>query len=126
MPLFGKNVPYSYKAKYLGGHSAFPKQMDVHLNLLSDYIEIPEFPLRIPYVKIRNVQSLTQEKLSAMRLLLVGLLAFAWKKKKLYMLLTFEDEAGVEQNPVFDVDKIEEVQPAIYNRMLAVKKQKTI
>lgn len=116
-----KKYEYSYKATYLGGHSAFPKQMKVHLTLLPDCIEIPEFPAKIPYSKIKNVQSVTKEKLSAMRLLLVGLLAFAWKKKKLYMLLTYEDDAGIEQNPVFDVEKIEEVQPTIYQRMVAAR-----
>ncbi|MEM2127799.1 MAG: hypothetical protein QXH67_06225 [Candidatus Bathyarchaeia archaeon] len=112
---------YAYKAKYLGGHSAFPKSMDVRLILLPDALEIPQFPEKIPYSKIKNVQGVTQEKLTAMRLLFLGVLAFALKKKKLYMILTYEDAAGVEQNPVFDVEKIEEVQPTIYRRMTAAK-----
>lgn len=61
---------------------------------------------------------MTQEKLSALRLFLVGLVAFAWKKKKLFMVLTFEDEAGIENGPVFDVEKIEEAQLAIYQEMM--------
>jgi hypothetical protein len=125
MPLFGKGKPeYSYKAKYLGGHSAYPKNMDVNLILMPDYLEIPKFPVQIPYGKIKNVQGMTQEKLTAARVMLLGLLAFAAKKKKLFMVLTYEDEVGIEQSPVFDVDKIEEVQPVIYQRMLNARKSK--
>lgn len=116
LPVRGREQ-YSYEATYFGGHSAFPKQMKVHLTLFSDCVEIPEFPARIPYSRIKKVQSVTKEELSTMRLMFLGLLAFAWKKKKLYMLLTYIDGAGIEQNPIFDVEKIEEIQPAIYQMM---------
>ncbi|RLI07396.1 hypothetical protein DRO42_08140 [Candidatus Bathyarchaeota archaeon] len=125
MPLFGrkKGAEYSYEGKYLGGHSAFPKEMKVHINLMPNYLEIQEFPAFIPYENIINVQSMSQEKLSAMRLLLVGIFAFAWKKKKQFMVLTYKDDAGIEQNPVFDMKKIEEVQPAIYRKMIAARQK---
>lgn len=114
---------YSYKGKYLGGHSAFPKEMKVHINLMPTHIAIPEFPTFIPYENLINVQSMTQEKLTAKRLLLVGIFAFAWKKKKKFMVLSYKDEAGIEQNPVFDVKKIEEVQPAIYRKMIDARQK---
>lgn len=117
--VFGRGK-VGYKAKYLGGHGAFPKSMDCRINLMDSYIEIPEFPLQIPYANVVNIQSQTQEKITAMRLLLTGLLAFAWKKKKLYMVLTYK-ENSIEHNMIFDVDKIEEVQPAIYRQMMAAK-----
>ena len=48
MRVFGKKgLHYSYKAKYLGGHSAYPKEMDVNLALNPDYLEIPEFPAMV-------------------------------------------------------------------------------
>lgn len=121
MALFGKKgMDFSYKAKYLGGHSAYPNQMDVNLALNPDYLEIPEFPVMIPYPKITNVQSMSQDKLTAKRLLLVGIFAFAWKKKQMFMVLTYEDDLGLTQNPVFHIekDKINEVQPSIYQRMM--------
>jgi hypothetical protein len=36
------------------------------------------------------------------------------------MLLTYEDDLGITQNPVFHIakDKINEVQPTIYQRMM--------
>ena len=45
-----------------------------------------------------------------------------WKKKKLYMVLNYKDDNGNIQNIVLDVDKIEEVQPTIYRRMMQAKK----
>jgi len=119
--VFGREK-LGYKAKYLGGHGAFPKSMDCRINLMDSYIEIPEFPLQIPYESITNIQSQTQEKITAMRLLLTGFLALAWKKKKLYMVLTYKEDS-IEHNMVFDVDKIEEVQPSIYRRMMDAKKR---
>jgi hypothetical protein len=109
-----------YKAKYLGGHGAFPKAMDCKIILFDKYLEIPEFPMQIPYENITNVQSQTQEKITLGRVLLTGVLALAWKKKKLFMVLSYK-ENEVEHNMVFDVDKIEEVQPAIYRKMMAAK-----
>jgi hypothetical protein len=63
---------------------------------------------------------MSQDKLTAARLLLVGLFAFAWKKKQMFMVLTYEDDLGLVQNPVFHIekDKINEVQPTIYQRMM--------
>ncbi len=124
--LFGN----AYKGKYLGGHSAYPKDLEIRMKLMPDFVEIFEFPARtnkenlgikLKYEDITNVQSLTQEKLSALRIWLVGLLALAWKEKKLYMVLSYKDRAGFEQNPVFDLNKIEEIQPAIYRKMLETK-----
>lgn len=118
--VFGRGK-LGYKAKYLGGHGAFPKSMDCRINLMDSYVEISEFPIQIPYADIVNIQSQTQEKITAKRLLLVGILAIAWKKKKLYMVLTYKEDS-IEHNMIFDVDKIEEVQPAIYRQMMAARK----
>ncbi len=118
MPLFKKEV--GYKAEYLGGHGAFPKKMACHIVILPDHVEIPEMPLSIPYSKIDSVQSMSQEKVTAMRFLLVGLLSLAWKKKRLFMVLSYKD-GQMKNDMIFDVDKIEEVQPAIYRNMIAAK-----
>ena len=102
-----------YDAKYLGGHQMFPKSRKCHLLINPDSIEIPELPLTIPHTGIKNVQSQTAEEMekrrAALGLLLfgpAGLIAGAlWKKKKLYMALTYEDEAGLSYDMLFDVKK---------------------
>lgn len=123
MKIFKKEV--GYKAEYLGGHGAFPKKMNCHILIFNDHIEIPEMPLSVPYRSIESVQSMTQEKITATRFLLVGLLAIAWKKKKLYMVLSYK-EGAMKNDMIFDVDKIEEVQPAIYRNMVNAKEADTL
>jgi len=41
----------------------------------------------------------------------------------MFMVLTYEDDLGIIQNPVFHIekDKINEVQPTIYQRMMNAK-----
>jgi hypothetical protein len=86
--------------------------------MTNDELVIPELHLQIPFEKAHNVQSLSLEKLETLGLLHAGLLASALKKKKVYMVLTFDDDAAVEQNPVFEVEKIEEIQSILYHRIM--------
>lgn len=111
-----------FNGKYLGGHGAFPKAMKCALHVYPSHIEIPEMMLKISYERIENVQTMTEKKLTATRLLMLGVLAFVFKKKKQYLVITYKDEAGMIQNPVFDVKKLDEVQPAIYRAKLAAPK----
>ena len=52
----------TYKAKYLGGHSAFSNGKAVHFVLTSKHIEIPEMKLMIPYNRVENAQLVKEEK----------------------------------------------------------------
>ena len=99
----------TYDAKYLGGHSGFPKSRAVHLKLTSEHIEIPELSLMIPLKRIFIVQLVKEEKLAT------RLLNLPWAKDKKFMMLTYEDEANFEESMVFDVKKIEEAKNAILN-----------
>ncbi len=108
---FLSGKPHNYKAKYLGGYAAYPDPKDVKMLIYHDHLEVPELELTIPYKKLQNIQSASKESLTATRMFLVGAFAFALKKKRLYLVVTFNDVIGIEQNPVFDVlfDKISEV-----------------
>jgi hypothetical protein len=109
--MLGKNDTASttYKAKYLGGHSAFPNAKAVHLVLTSKHIEIPEMSLMIPLNQVENAQLVKEEKFAT------SLITLPWKKKenKKFIMLTFEDENNFEESMVFDVDKAEEAHTAI-------------
>lgn len=107
-----------FMADYIGGYGAFPEPKYVKMLTYPDHLEVPELGLTIPYNQLRNVQSMTKESLSAARMFLVGLYAFAWKKNKVYLVITFNDEIGIEQNPTFDVDNISEIQPFLYQQMV--------
>lgn len=112
----------AYNIKYMGGHPAYPKETTVRLNIFPYHLEIPDLNLELAYAKIQNIQNMTKEKLSVARIALTGLIGLAWKKKKEYMIITYEDEAGMEQNLMFDAFKwINTIQPLIYNRVVAAK-----
>ncbi|MGZ4929271.1 MAG: hypothetical protein ACXV76_13525 [Halobacteriota archaeon] len=49
-----------------------------------------------------SLESDEKEGVTAGRALLVGVYAFGWKKKTPYLVLTFNDVIGVQQNPAFD------------------------
>jgi hypothetical protein len=110
--------PVQYEAKYLGGYGAYPEPKDVKILTYHDYLEVPELLLTLPYDQLQNVQSMTEEKLKASRMFLVGIYAFAWKKQEVYLVITFNDAIGIEQNPAFDVERISSIQPFLYYKMV--------
>jgi hypothetical protein len=121
-----------YECKYVGGHSIYPDSKDVYVYLRPQYVVIPEFRLQIPYEKIRNIQTKTAEELSAARIFLIGLIAWGLKKKTPLMILTYEDELGIEQNLTFHIGqvffsgvdpKLTNLPGRIYKKMLEARKE---
>jgi len=109
-----------FKVEYLGGHSAFPKKKKSKLILHDDYFEVEKLPLQVPYDKIKEVKNATQKDITVGRMLLTGMLAFAWKKKKTLLLVTYEDRIGMDQNLIFDSKDLDKIQPGIYKRVATV------
>lgn len=52
-----------YYAKYIGGHSKFPKSKDTDVWIYSDKIAIAPFNLVIPYSSITNIENLDYSKI---------------------------------------------------------------
>jgi hypothetical protein len=92
----------SHKAKYLGGHSLFPKAKAISLVLTKKSIEIPEMKLTIPFNRLENVQLVKEEKLAS------SLMIFPWMKIKKFVMLTFEDKNNYEESLFLDIEKSEE------------------
>jgi len=113
----------SYRAKYLGGYSAFPGSISVTLNLKSKHLEIPELGLQIPYKELITVRNVSSAEV--VRFFFIGGYGSVRKKERPLLMLTFKDGAGIEQCPIFDVENIQEAQPIIYQRMLKAKGVKT-
>jgi hypothetical protein len=65
----------------------------------------------------------TAESLTAMRLQLFGIFAFAPKKKQHYLVISFVDQNGFTHNPVFEGIHINAVYQAIYERLAAARAQ---
>jgi hypothetical protein len=115
------------QAKYMGGHSGFTNQSEGYLRL---YLEphnrvvftSHEFLFRIPVNKIKSTKVATEKELSALRIFLVGLIAFGWKKERKMFLISFEDELGDIQSAVFEhSDNIDYFARELYNLRVRMK-----
>lgn len=99
---FGFKAP----AEYLGGHAAHVKKASG--NILTDRegvvfktVVLGKEVFTIPYKGITAIESDTATRLSIGRLLLVGIFAFAWKKKDKFLKITYKDETDFENSVVF-------------------------
>jgi hypothetical protein len=111
-----------FDSKYMGGHKLHPKSLDAKVYLFADRIEIEVLHIRIPYTAITDIENADEKKVTAKRMLLVGLYSFAWKKKDVFTIIEYIDGFNQKQTLVFDFGKkIEEAQRKIYDRMLAFR-----
>lgn len=114
-----------FAGEYLGGHPAFPKKSRVHLSLEEQDLVISEMEVSIPYRNIKRIESMTKEKITAARVLFLGIVGALWKKEQLYMVLTYKDGASRSNiSMIFKLDEIEKAQPSIYQRMIDAKSKK--
>ena len=119
----------SFTGEYLGGHPAFPKKKNVQLILGAQNLVVRSpfqvMELSIPYRSIKRIENMTKDKITATRVIFLGIAGALWKKEQLYMVLTYRDKAaGNNLSVVFKVDQIEKAQPLIYQRMLNAKARK--
>jgi len=72
-----------------------------------------------------NVESTNEDKMSAFRVAMFGIVGGLWKKKHIYTVIHYKDEIGPKL-VVLDFGKqIDEIQPLIYHRMLDSRKDKS-
>jgi len=116
VPLFGKKEKTEFKGQYLGGHPAYPKKRDVKIKVCEACLEIPELNLNIRYDNIKKIENTTKDKMSAGRVLLLGVVGALWKKEQILTVLTVQNGA-TSQDLVFKFDNVEDAQVAIYNRI---------
>jgi hypothetical protein len=111
---------FKFDAKYVGGHKMFPKSVDTAILLFNDRMEIEKLNhLKVNYKSMTNIENADESKISAMRIVLLGIIGALWKKKHTYTVIQYKDILGELQTMVFDFDKdIDKVQPIIYQKML--------
>ncbi len=121
---FLEPIEEAFPARYVGGHPLHPNSREVGICLRASTLEVPELEIIIPYARITRVKPVTQEEVQVERLLLVGVLAFGWKKERRYLHLSFADQVGLSHDMIFDVEKVEDVVPSIYQRVVAAKEKR--
>ncbi|MGA9745331.1 MAG: hypothetical protein WBQ16_11995 [Nitrososphaeraceae archaeon] len=118
---------------YVGGHKAWPKPVNTMIFVYDDRIELgakQETPaLTIPYAKIKNIENMGEQKISAERVIGLGLVfvplaivGAVWKKRHIYTVIRYKDELD-DQTVVLDFeDNIDKFQPFIYRKVMELKK----
>jgi hypothetical protein len=122
MPFFSERL---VKVTYVGGHKAFPKKTHTMVGIHKDALELANPSLRIPYSSIKNIENMDDKKISALRVVVLGLVFLPlaivgamWKKKIIYTVIEYNDGMD-EQTIILDFGKkLEEIQPLVYQKVL--------
>jgi hypothetical protein len=113
-------------AAYLGGFVGFNKRQVYNVRIGDTQATVESIAWSqknakvlwtMPYDKIKDIRIDTAENITATRLLLTGIFAFALKKRHNYLVIPFEDEHGMMQNPLFEGIHINDIHQAIYQRV---------
>jgi hypothetical protein len=62
----------------------------VYLTLYPNYLVIDEMELSIPYKSIKRLENMTKDKITAARVVFLGIAGALWKKEQLYTVLNTE------------------------------------
>jgi len=119
--------------KYMGGHVEYPKPSNCRLYFYNDRIELEDPNLIIPYESIFNIENMDQKKISAGRVVALGLVFLPlaivgamWKKNHLYTVIQYT-ESNNERTIIIDFEDIVELmQPFIYRRMARFKRSTSL
>lgn len=113
-----------FDAKYLGGHELYPKSTDTKVLIFKDRLEMEKLNLQVKYSAMTNIENADEKKISALRVVLLGVIGALWKKKHVYTVVEYNDALGEHQALVFDFDKdIDKAKPAIYQKMLQSRQE---
>ena len=79
--------------------------------------------ISVPYSDIINIENMDDKKISAERVILLGVIGALWKKRHIYTMIRYKEELD-EQTIVLDFeDNVEILQPYIYRKMLEHRKK---
>jgi hypothetical protein len=123
--------PESYYIKYKGGHKAYPSPTATRMHFYGDRIEVDHPKLVIPYRFMKNIENMHEKKISAFRVLILGLIFLPlaivgalWKKNHIYTIIRFRDDYDNDQLIIVDFDQnLDSAQSVIYKRMLEFHKR---
>jgi hypothetical protein len=90
--------------------------------IFNDRMHVKKLNLDVTYSKMKTIENADEKKISAMRVVLLGVIGALWKKKHVYTVIQYTDGLNEEQSLVFDFDKdIDKAQPIIYQKMLKAR-----
>jgi uncharacterized C2H2 Zn-finger protein/uncharacterized protein YhhL (DUF1145 family) len=108
-----------FDGEYLGGHTVYPSRCQISLSVDENEVFVHTLNMHIPYSAIKEVKDLDEGHLDALRVFIFGVSALSRKKEK-YLCLIYNDEIQ-EQNPVFKLDNLEEVQTLVHQQVVKAR-----
>ena len=105
-----------FDGEYLGGHTKYPSRCQISLSVDENEVFVDNLNIHIPYSAIKELKELDEGHLGALRVFIFGVSALSRKKDK-YLCLIYDDEKQ-EQNPVFKLENLEEVQKRINQQVV--------
>ena len=105
--------------EYLGGHTLYPSRCQISLIVDENEVFVHTLNMHIPYSAIKEVKDLDEGHLDALRVFIFGVCALSRKTEK-YLCLIYNDEIQ-EQNPVFKLDNLEEVQTLVHQQVVKAR-----
>jgi hypothetical protein len=123
--------PYFYYIKYIGGHKAYPSPSGTRMYFFEDRIEVDSPKLVIPYRSMKNIENMTERRISILRVVALGLIfvplaivGALWKKNLIYTVIRFKDDFD-DQMIIVDFDQnLDSAQSVIYNSMLEFRNKR--
>jgi hypothetical protein len=123
--------PYFCYIQYMGGHKAYPSPSSTTMHFYEDRIEVDSPKLVIPYRSMKNIENMTEKRISILRVVALGLIfvplaivGALWKKNHIYTIIRFSDDSD-DQMIIVDFDKnLDSAQSIIYNRMLEFRNKR--
>jgi predicted aldo/keto reductase-like oxidoreductase len=129
-----RNTGNELDAEYVGGHIKFKNKMHTILKLTNERIDVMPLDTKEPYFSIPYKRTIAVEILSSQRgssFLAIGndtsmlaatagisiLTNYLVNKPKLLLVLTFTDEYNLQQSVAFQMQRVEEAQQAIYDKV---------
>ena len=91
-------------------------QGQISLSVDENTVFVDTLNIHIPYSAIKEVKDLNEGHLDALRVFIFGVSALSRKKEK-YLCLIYNDKKQ-EQNPVFKLENLEEVQKRINQQVV--------
>jgi len=110
----------TYEVSYLGGHpshvlgstiTGIISLSETKLGFVRKYFEFANF--EIDLVDISEISEETKESLTLGRFIMVGVLAFAFKKKENYLRITFRNGIGEMSTIIFETPKANNISQVI-------------
>lgn len=105
--------------EYLGGHTMYPTRCQISLSVDENDVFVRTLNMHIPYSAIKEVRDLDEGHLDALRVFIFGVGPLSRKKER-FLCLIYNDETQ-EQNPVFKLDNLDEVQTIVHQQMVNAK-----